>query len=119
MIEFIEMTDDGDEIVHELPSKYEVCSRCSGHGTHLTPSIGEHAYTQEEFEQEFSDDDREEYFKRGGIYDVECETCNGERVEEVVDEEACDPKLLKKYQAKLADDYAYERMCAAERAMGA
>ena len=120
MVEFTTMNDDGEETVHELPSRFEVCSRCDGHGTHLTPSMGEHAYSEEEFEETFhDDDDREEYFKRGGIYDVQCETCHGERVQEVVDEATCPADLLKKYQEYQRDQYNYERECAAERAMGA
>lgn len=120
MIEFTEMTEDGEEITHELPSRFEVCSGCNGHGTHLNRNIGEHAYTQEEFDEAFSDeDDREAYFNRGGIYDVQCETCDGKRVEEVVDEVACSADLLKKYQAMQQDKHDYERECAAERAMGA
>lgn len=78
--------EDGDEVTVELPSKFEVCSRCEGHGTHLNPSIGEHAYTVEEFNESFDDEEREQYFKRGGIYDVTCEECGGKRVTEVPDE---------------------------------
>lgn len=119
MIEFTEMTEDGEGITHELPSKFEVCSGCNGHGTHLNRNIGEHAYTQEEFDEAFSDEDRKEYFKRGGIYDVTCETCDGARVEEVVNEATCPENLLKKYQASQEEDRAFARECAAERAMGA
>ncbi len=119
MIKFTVTDDNGEEVEHELPSRREVCSRCNGEGSHLTPSIGEHAYSQEEFEESFStDEEQEAYFTRGGAYDVTCEVCGGENVEDVVDEERCDPVLLKKYQDKLDDDYAYERECAAERRMG-
>ena len=80
-------TEETDE---SLPGKFEVCPRCEGHGTHLTPSIGEHAYSAEEFNESFSDEeDRAEYFKRGGIYDVQCYECKGEKVVLVVDEDAC------------------------------
>lgn len=93
----------GDETEHELPAKYEVCGRCEGHGTHLNPSIGEHAYTAEEFAEAFHDDDqREQYFRRGGIYDVTCDGCSGKRVVLVVDERACKTglprELLKRYR---------------------
>ena len=82
--------DDGDEIEVKLPAKKEVCPRCEGHGTHLTPSIGEHAYSAEEFYEAFSEEeDRAEYFKRGGIYDVTCHECKGQNVIDVVDEDAC------------------------------
>lgn len=81
--------DDGEEHEHELPAKNEVCSRCEGYGTHLNPSIGEHAYTPEEFYESFDEEGREEYFRRGGIYDVTCECCKGRNVVLMVDEEAC------------------------------
>lgn len=119
MIEFTITDDEGNEVVHELPSKREVCSRCDGEGTHLTPSIGEHCYSAEEFEESFStDEEQESYFRRGGIYDVTCEVCDGKRVEEVVDEECCDPVLLKAYHKRLEDERYFELECAAERRMG-
>lgn len=80
--------DEGDEVTVEVPHKHEVCSRCHGHGTHLNPSIGNHAYTREEFEEAFDDEEsREAYFKRGGMYDVTCEECGGDRVVAVPTEE--------------------------------
>ena len=124
MIEFTIENDDGEEVEYSLPSKNEVCSRCEGYGTHLNPSIGEHAYTREEFEESFDYEEQEEYFKRGGRYDVTCEECRGKRVIEVPDENVinCNSKYKEAwelYQQKQADDYEYERLCAAERRMGA
>jgi hypothetical protein len=81
--------DNGDELTAELPSHMMVCDRCQGHGTHLNPSIGEYAYSREEFEESFDEEERGEYFRRGGRYDVQCETCKGLRVVEVVDQRAC------------------------------
>lgn len=81
--------DNGEEHEHELPAKNEVCSRCEGYGTHLNPSIGSHAYTAEEFYESFDEEGRDEYFRRGGIYDVTCEVCKGKNVVLLVDEEAC------------------------------
>lgn len=78
--------EDGEEVSHSFPCKNEVCPRCEGYGTHLNPSIGNHAYTMEEFNESFDDEGREEYFKRGGIYDVQCEECKGNKVIQVVDE---------------------------------
>jgi hypothetical protein len=89
-IEITIENDDGDEEVHELPSKFEVCGTCEGHGTHLHPAIGQHAYSTEEFDREFDEDERREYFKRGGMYDVQCEECKGLRVVPVVDEARLD-----------------------------
>lgn len=99
-ISWTEETEDGEEIVHDLPAKNEVCDRCDGHGTHLNPNIGEHAYTREEFDEAFDDDEsRAQYFKRGGIYDVTCEVCGGKNVVLVVDEDACDKAVLARYLA--------------------
>ena len=111
--------EDGEEEKFSLPGKYEVCPRCEGEGCYLNPSIGEHAYSQEEFEEAFSDEeDRQQYFTRGGIYDVTCATCKGKRVVEVIDEGACRSSeqkvLLKRYQEHQADQEEYEAECRAE-----
>lgn len=92
--------EDGEEVSHSFPSKNEVCHRCEGYGTHLNPSIGNHAYSQEEFYESFDEEGREEYFKRGGIYDVQCEECKGNKVIEVVDE-----SRLSEEQKKLYEEY--------------
>jgi hypothetical protein len=79
--------DEGEEVEHTFPSKNEVCPTCEGFGTHLNPSIGQHAYTMEEFNESFpEDEDKDNYFRRGGIYDVQCEECKGNKVIQVVDE---------------------------------
>lgn len=72
----------------EFPATFRVCHDCEGHGTVLNPSMREHAYTQEEFERDFNDEDRAQYFKRGGIYDVTCPTCKGRNVVLVGDQES-------------------------------
>lgn len=84
-----------DEIEHDLPAKNAVCSRCEGDGTYLNPSIGQHAYTSEEFEDAFHEpEQREAYFQRGGMYDVSCEVCKGVRVVLEIDAEACKQRGL-------------------------
>lgn len=123
-IKFTTWDEDELEMEMELPAKFDVCGRCEGHGTHMRPGMAEHAYTAEEFEDAFHDDeDRAEYFKRGGIYDVTCETCKGARVVAVVDVAACRRSkdltgVLKLYRAQLEDEAEYQRECAAERRMG-
>lgn len=93
------VNDDGDEVELELPSKMEVCSDCQGHGSVLTEGMRGHAYTREEFEEEFDDEeDRQAYFKRGGKYDVECPTCHGKNVMPVVDEEKMPANLKAQYK---------------------
>lgn len=95
MIKFTLEDDEGVETEYELPSKKEVCSNCKGIGTHLHPAIREHAYSMEEFQREFDDEEREAYFQRGGMYDVVCQTCHGGKVVDVVDEESCKAEPLK------------------------
>ena len=85
--EFTLLDEEGEEIDYAVPGKHAVCPNCEGHGMHLRPGMREHAYTREEFDEAFHDEeDRAEYFKRGGIYDVTCETCGGRRVVVVADE---------------------------------
>jgi hypothetical protein len=87
--EFTLTTEDGDEYKIELPVRFDVCPSCEGVGTHLHPAIGEHAYTVEEFAEEFDDEERGEYFRQGGRYDVQCKECGGQRVVSVVDVDRC------------------------------
>lgn len=79
------------DVEHEIPAKNAVCSRCEGEGRHLHPAIGSYAYTRDEFEEAFSDDEqREAYFAGGhGMYGVACEVCNGAKVVPVPDVRAC------------------------------
>jgi len=89
--------EEGDEVEHTFPSKNEVCPTCEGFGTHLNPSIGNHAYTMEEFNESFDEEGKEEYFRRGGIYDVTCEECKGNKVIQVVDEDHLSDEQKKLY----------------------
>jgi len=98
--------DDDEMIVETLPAKFEVCHECEGHGYVLNPSMRGHCYSAEEFHDTFHDeDDRAEYFKRGGRYDVVYPCCNGKNVVKVIDEEACNAKpelkaIMKAYHAR-------------------
>ena len=117
-------SEDGDEYEIDLPTRFEVCSRCEGHGTHLTPSIGEHAYTREEFEEAFfEDDEREAYFTRGGRYDVQCEECRGARVVAVIDCDRCttdeQKHALEDLDRAEREAYYCDREQEAERRFGA
>lgn len=112
--EFTYEDEEAVEHTAQLPARFEVCTRCEGHGTHLHPSIGQHAYSMEEFNEAFDDDEsRQAYFERGGMYDVPCEECHGKRVVAVVDVKALkrqDPALYARYQTALR----VERECRAE-----
>lgn len=109
-----------DEVEHEFPAEYAVCSDCEGEGTVLHEAIREHAYTSDEWAQE-DDEFREDYMRGGnGIYGVACPTCGGQRVELVVDEQALSVEQRQVYHTWLeqqreraqadADDRRYRRM---------
>lgn len=63
-------------------SKYQVCPRCEGEGTHTNPSIDGNGITSSEW-AEWDEEDREMYMTGG--YDVQCELCKGQRVVTVTD----------------------------------
>lgn len=118
--------DDGEEITLTLPAKKEVCSRCDGEGTTLCPGMEGHAYTAAEFEESFDDEeDRSEYFRHGGKYDVTCADCKGANVISVIDSDHIPENQKEEYKVFLkfdrlrrqaeADDRAE---AAAERRMG-
>jgi len=113
----LEDEETGEDVEHELPSKFEVCPRCKGKGTHVNPNIDGNGITASEWAEDWDDEEREGYL--AGHYDVPCEECHGDRVVSVIDEERCNPKLLQAYNDKLRYDAEYEACCAAERRMGA
>lgn len=123
-IAFTHTTTHGVEHRHELPACFEVCPSCQGEGTHLHPAIGQHAYSADEFNETFHDDeDRAQYFKRGGIYDIECDECHGSRVVLVADESEATRtlrgrRLFALYLAIVDRDADYAAERANERRMG-
>lgn len=121
-IEVVFEDDNGDEFTVELPAVFQVCSDCEGHGTVLNDSMRYHAYTYDD-EEMHDPEFREEYFKRGGMYDVTCSTCKGMRVEKVVDTKAKltveQKEALEAMREREQDDAEYDRMCRMERMMGA
>jgi len=123
MIQFVRENSRGIETTHTLPSRRAICDRCDGYGTHLTPSIGQHAYSAEEFADAFDDDERGEYFRRGGIYDVACEACRGAKVvDEVDDDEAAKTsrgrRTLLLWYAKLDAEASWRAEEASQRRYG-
>jgi hypothetical protein len=84
-IPFTYENESGVEIEVEIPATFEVCGRCEGHGTHLTPSMSGHVYTPADLMECFDEEERREYFKPGGRYDVTCHGCGGNRVVAVPD----------------------------------
>ena len=80
-------TDEDEEV--EVPVKFEVCSVCRGKGSHVNPSIDSGGLTAEDFAE--NPGFKEDYF--GGVYDVTCYGCGGQRVEPVVDNDKLDEKM--------------------------
>ena len=113
---------DGERIL-SLPGHHEVCPRCEGRGTHLNPSIGEHAYTPKEFAESFDEDQAAEYFSRGGIYDVTCCECEGKRVVAVLDRDALlrhrsGRRILGRIDRRIQADREFDEYAAMERMYG-
>jgi len=118
--------EDEEEVTLSLPAKMVVCSDCRGLGFVLCEGMRGHAYSQEEFEEAFWDDeDREAYMTRGGKYDVICPTCKGKNVIPVIDASCIPSHLQKEYKKYLAykresdrSDREYEAICRMERMSG-
>lgn len=116
-IAIVIITDDDEEVTHQLPAKNEVCDRCAGYGHHTNPSIDGNGITASEW-AEWDYEDRESYMN--GEYDVTCEECHGNRVVQVVDEDQCSEEQKNLFQqwaeqeseryASDAADRAYQRM---------
>ena len=68
------------EHVEDEKRKFAVCPRCAGHGTHANPAFD--GMTGDDLDEmgEEQYDFIEEYTSRGGMYDVNCERCSGQRV---------------------------------------
>ncbi len=89
---------DGAELELELPSKFVVCYRCEGKGTHVNPAIDGNGISREDFD---ADPDFHEAYM-AGAYDQTCSLCKGARVVSEVDRTrltSAQKKQLKRYQA--------------------
>ena len=77
--------DRDEDMEVEIPSKYDVCHRCEGRGTHVDPRIDGNGLTREDFAED--PDFAEDYFN--GVYDTTCYECKGLRVVKVPNLERC------------------------------
>lgn len=100
--------NDGNEV--ELPTRNEVCSQCEGEGRSS-------AYLGVIDPNEWEPDELDEYMQ--GRYDRTCETCKGERVVAVVDEDRLTPDQLVLWHEWERSEAEYRAICEAERRMGA
>ena len=73
-----------DDYCVTFPMKFKVCSTCRGTGSHVDPSIDSHGITGDEWDRDWSYEDRENYMS--GFYNVACYECGGERVVPEIDE---------------------------------
>lgn len=105
--------DDGEEETMSLPTIMQVCHDCDGHGTTLCEGMRGHAYSAEEFAEEFDEEEREEYFRPGGMYDEQCRTCKGANVIPEVDEANLTPEQ-KTFYNQWAGASAGRARCRAE-----
>lgn len=105
--------DEGFEI--EVPSRFKVCGRCEGRGTHTNPAIDGNGITADEMD-ELGDDFREDYMR--GVYDVRCEECHGKQLSLVPDWDAMDDDQKDTVDAWVDAGYAMDAEAAAERRMG-
>ncbi len=99
---------------YELPAKYEVCWRCEGEGKHVNPAIDGNGLTASDIQELEYDDPEFLDNYMGGMYDVACHECKGQRVVLVVDEDQCTPEELEEYRAYEQDKYEAAAMYRAE-----
>lgn len=110
------ITDRGEEIVLDLPAKNEVCHDCDGEGYVLCEGMRGYAYSAEELYESFDAEERAEYFRPGGRYDVVCPTCKGKNVVKVVDEDNIPASLKDQYGEYLVYEEAMAYLDACDRA---
>lgn len=102
--------DPDDEV--RLATRYVVCPRCQGEGTHDTWEGGMTGSEMAEQGDGFLDD----YL--AGVYSIPCSVCKGERVVAVPDESRCTPEQLKTWQDYKRDEADHRAEVAAERRAG-
>lgn len=91
---------------HSVPGKFEICSRCGGHGSHTNPAIDGHGIGADEWNNEWDEDDRENYMS--GAYDIGCEARCTEGKIVIPDTEFLTPEqklLLAKWDEQQEEKY--------------
>lgn len=107
--------EEGCESVYEFPCKFVVCDRCGGKGKHVHPSIDQDGLTSKDFAE-----DPDFFFAYlDGVYDIQCQECNGKRVTPEICEEAADKEALKLLNSWQNAEAEYRQASSAERRNGA
>lgn len=97
------LPEDDSQYRIDLPSEWEICGRCDGHGTHTNPNIDGNGISQDEWEGPDWDDESREMYRTGG-FDVRCEAgCEGGKVL-VVKEEALTADQRRVYEEWMRDE---------------
>ena len=115
-IEWTYEDEDGNEHCKRIPALWEICSDCQGNGA-SSAYLG--AFTQEDIERDWSQDEWSDYLDGG--YDKPCGPCNGSGKVLVPDWEAlekADPALATAYGEDLRSEAEYQQLCRMERLMG-
>lgn len=107
---------DDNEIEKKVPGKYEVCDRCRGEGTHVNPNIDGHGITQEEWETDWDEEEKETY--RSGGYNIICLSCEGKRVELVPDWDNMPQNMATEYEKHLEQQSEWDRERRSEEKFG-
>jgi predicted methyltransferase len=115
MIKVWVTTKKGNDFEVFLPSKRVVCPACDGKGYYVNPNIDGNGISPLEFDED--PEFKENYLS--GLYDVRCETCQGENVIQIVDMDKLTPKMRENLQRNWQQEAAHRRECEAERRMGA
>jgi hypothetical protein len=116
MTAMVEVEPDEEPV--EVPCKYEVCSLCGGRGSVVNPSIDSGGLSRADMDE--MDDGSGEFLEgyMRGVYDINCPTCDGNRVEVTLNRQEADPKIVKELDEQADADYQCEMERASERAMG-
>lgn len=120
-ISFTFENDDGDEIVVDFPTRWEICDDCHGEGTTYLgwTSNEQPAFTQEDFEEE-GYDFKHDYLS--GAYDKDCPTCDGSGKIRVIDENSAEsryPEAFSEYLSYMKNEADYRAAVNAERRFNA
>jgi hypothetical protein len=107
--------EEGEEELHEVKLKFEVCPTCDGRGKHVNPSIDCNGISSQDFydDPDFADDYQQ------GMYDVTCYGCKGERVVPMMDRNRTNHKIVEMIDKQQEFDEQYEAQRLAEIRMGA
>lgn len=107
-----------DEFGHKPRMHNVVCPECDGNGRHATPSLRDHAFTQDEIYEMGEEwyEFQENY--RNGFYDVPCDRCERRNVVEEIDYDCLTTEERKMIDDWISGDIEAKAVERAERMMG-